>query len=96
MRKKSSFRHESIQDRNSIKDILHALTTGLEKGTLKFSDEDDEIILQPKGLLQVKLTASIDDNQSKVNLRLSWQNNPGLKKNKKLQVSTGSKKKSKK
>ena len=48
-----SFCHESLQDRETIADILSSLQQGLSKGTLKFSDEDNEITLKPSGLLNL-------------------------------------------
>ena len=70
---KSSFRHESLQDRKSIRSILKALLDGIDKGKLKFSDADDEIIMQPQGLMNVRITASQEDNRNRVNLRITWQ-----------------------
>jgi len=70
---KSSFRHESLQDRKSIRSILKALLEGIDKGKLKFSDADDEIVMQPQGLMNVRITASQEDNRNRVNLRITWQ-----------------------
>jgi amphi-Trp domain-containing protein len=70
---KSSFRHESLQDRKSIRSILKALLDGIDKGKLKFSDADDEIVMQPQGLMNVRITASQEDNRNRVNLRITWQ-----------------------
>lgn len=88
MRKKSSFRHESLQDSQTISKLLNSITEGLAKGSLKFSDEDDKITLEPKGLLRLKLTADQEENRNSVTLRISWENNDGLRKNKKLSVTT--------
>jgi amphi-Trp domain-containing protein len=70
---KSSFRHESLQDRKSIRAILKALLDGIDKGKLSFSDADDEIVMQPQGLMNVRITASQEDNRNRVNLRITWQ-----------------------
>ena len=72
-RDKSSFRHDSIQDTKSISKILEAVTEGIAKGKLVFSDEDDKIIMKPDGLLELKVTASHEDNHQRVNIRISWQ-----------------------
>ena len=37
---KQNFRHESLQDTESIQVLLKALTRGIGKGRLTFSDED--------------------------------------------------------
>lgn len=74
MRKgKRSFRHESLQDSRTISDILQSITKAIEKGKLVFSDEDDRIVMEPEGLLQLKVTASQEDSRQRVNVRISWQ-----------------------
>ena len=70
---KSSFRHESLQDAESIQSILQAISKGLSKHKLTFSDEDGELTLEPKGLLNLKLTASLEEGRHRLNVRISWQ-----------------------
>ena len=70
---KNRFRHESLQDRETIQQLLKAITKGLAKGELSFTDEDGEIKLQPDGLLNVKMTASAEPGRQRFNLRVSWQ-----------------------
>jgi amphi-Trp domain-containing protein len=69
---KNRFKHESLQDANTIRDLLKAVTRGIAKGKLHFSDEDDEIVLEPEGLLHLKLTASQDENRNRLSIRISW------------------------
>ena len=74
MRKgKRSFRHESLQDSKSISDILQSITNAIAKGKVVFSDEDDRIVMQPEGLLHLKVTASQEDSRQRINVRISWQ-----------------------
>ncbi len=70
---KQSFQHESLQDSKSIEKILSAVTSGLAKGKLQFSDEEDEIIFHPEGLMKLKISAAQDDNQQRFNIKVSWQ-----------------------
>ncbi len=70
---KKNFRHDSLQDRQSILKILHAVTEGLEQGNLVLSDDADEIALSLSGLMQLKLTASQEDNKYTLALKVSWQ-----------------------
>lgn len=79
---KSNFRHESIQDNKSILAILKAITKGIEKNELTFSDEEDTIIMHPRGLLDLKISASQDGNDNRVNVRIKWQTQPNKKKQK--------------
>jgi len=74
MRKgKRSFRHESLQDSSSISNMLQSITKAIEKGKVVFSDEDDRIVMEPEGLLQLKVTASQEDSRQRINVRISWQ-----------------------
>ena len=75
-RKKNSFRHESLQNRDSIQSILQALTEGIAKGKVSFSDEDDSISMAPEGLLNLKLNVSQEDGRNRVNLRITWEDRP--------------------
>ncbi len=82
-RDKNTFRHDSLQDKKSISKILDSITEGLAKGKLVFSDEDDKIVLSPDGLLELKVTASQEDNRQRINVRISWQVESKTKINKK-------------
>ncbi len=46
---------------------------GIAKGKVTFSDEDDEIRMEPEGLLRLKLTATREENRRLINIRISWQ-----------------------
>lgn len=70
---KKNFRHESLQDRDSIQAILKAITQGIAKGKLTLSDEEGEMVLNPDGLLQLKVTATQDTDRHRLNLRITWQ-----------------------
>ncbi len=86
---KKSFRHESLQDSESILKILAAVTEGLQKGKLVLSDTEEEIILNPQGLLQLRVTATQEDNRYQLGLKISWQQEvEPYRKKTNLQVST--------
>ncbi|MCU7881458.1 MAG: amphi-Trp domain-containing protein [Candidatus Thiodiazotropha sp. (ex Lucinoma aequizonata)] len=70
---KKNFRHESLQDRASIQALLKSISQGIAKGKLTLSDEDDEMVMQPDGLLQLKVTAAQDGERHRINLRIAWQ-----------------------
>jgi len=70
---KKSFRHESLQDTKTLQELLNSMTKGIARGELRFSDEEDEIIMHPKGLMNLKVTANQEDNRQRVSLRISWQ-----------------------
>jgi amphi-Trp domain-containing protein len=80
---KKNFRHQSLQDDKSIQDILKAITSGIAKGKITFSDEDDKIVMRPEGLLDLKVTAAQEDNRNRFNIRISWQVDDNSEKKKK-------------
>lgn len=69
----SNFRHESIQDPETIQALLKAVAKGIGKGKVKFSDERGEIVMHPEGLLDLKITGSRDDRRHRINIRITWQ-----------------------
>lgn len=81
--RKKSFRHQSLQDEKSIQDILKSITSGIAKGKITFSDEDEKIVMRPEGLLDLKITASQEENRNRFNIRISWQVDDSREKNKK-------------
>jgi len=71
---KRSFRHEALLEPGRIRELLAALCEGLEAGSLHFADGEDEIALEPDGLIQLRLSASHEqDGRNRVTLRLNWQ-----------------------
>jgi len=83
---KNSFRHESLQDAKTIQEILKSITKGIAKGKLSFSDEDGEIVMEPEGLLNLKVTATQDELQHRLNIRITWQSEEKVKQKKPLSV----------
>ncbi|MBL4847192.1 MAG: amphi-Trp domain-containing protein [Planctomycetes bacterium] len=72
MGKKNSFEHESLQDRESIVAYLEALTAGLRAGQVRISQGDQELILEPEGLLTLGIRAVRKRDRTRLDLRISW------------------------
>jgi amphi-Trp domain-containing protein len=53
------------------------LTEGFSAGTLKFSDRDGEIVLEPNGLVTIEVRASRSRNQVRLKLNFSWKDGTG-------------------
>ena len=87
MRRKDSFKHESLHDAKTIQEILKALTKGIARGQLSFSDDDGEILMEPGGLLNLKVTASQEEAYNRVSIRITWQSEEKSKPKKRLSVS---------
>ena len=83
---KNSFRHESLQDAKTIQDLLKSLSKGIAEGKLSFSDEDGEIVMEPEGLLNLKVTASQEEGRHRVNIRVTWQAEEKAQQKKALRV----------
>jgi amphi-Trp domain-containing protein len=66
------FKHESLQDKKSIQNMLKAIAKAIAKGELTFSDQEGEIVMEPKGLLNLKMTARKQDGEQRLDLRISW------------------------
>jgi amphi-Trp domain-containing protein len=66
------FKHESLQDCASIVRYLKALIEGLESGRLEFGTDDQELSLEPRGLLELEVRAKRKGGRSKVALKLGW------------------------
>jgi len=84
---KNSFKHESLQDRSSIQDILKAVTKGIAKGELTFDDDEGEIVMQPNGLMTLKVNARQEDGHNRLDIRIRWQSDEKELKQKPLRVS---------
>ena len=84
---KNSFRHESLQDKKTIQEMLKAVAKGIAKGKLSFGDDDGAIVMHPEGLLHLKLTADEDDNRHRLNIRITWHTQQKDLKKKSLDIS---------
>lgn len=66
------FKHESLQDRQSIVKYLNALSEGFENGQLVFANKDKQIIFEPRGLLKLDVKAKRKNEKVKLSLKFSW------------------------
>lgn len=72
MHHKSEFRHESLQDGKSIQKLLTAISKGLGKGKLEFSDDEGQLSLSPNGLLDLNITVKEDETRHQLDIQVSW------------------------
>ena len=66
-----------------IQDILKSISSGIARGKVTFSDEDEKIVMRPEGLLDLKVTATQEENRNRFNIRISWQSEDDSEKKKK-------------
>ncbi|MCB5162344.1 amphi-Trp domain-containing protein [Marinomonas algarum] len=77
MKSKTEFKYEALLDTNDIQDVLKALSKGLGKGKLAFSDEKEGTLqLDPKGLMRLKVTASEDEDSQQFDIKVRWEKRP--------------------
>lgn len=66
------FKHESIEDRESVVRYLKALIDGIEKGHLALDSGDQSFVLEPQGLLKIEIRARRKSGRVKTTLKFSW------------------------
>lgn len=75
MVKKKEFDHESLQDRDSLAQYLQIVTQGFQDGRLSVSSRDEDIALEPRGLIRFELRASQRSDRGRLTLRFTWKPN---------------------
>lgn len=66
------FEHESFQDRQSIRQSIHALIEGFEKGSIMFSSEKESVTLTTAELMRLSIKTRKKQGKSKLSIKLSW------------------------
>ena len=67
------FRHESLQDKESIGKYLNALSDGFLNGKLQFSWKDKRLVLEPQSLIKFDIETKKADGEVKMTLRFRWE-----------------------
>ncbi|BFM50025.1 amphi-Trp domain-containing protein [Marinomonas sp. THO17] len=77
MKSKTEFKYEALLEADDVQDVLKALSKGLHKGKLSFSDEKEVTLnIEPKGLLRLKVTASDDEDSQQFEVKVRWEKHP--------------------
>ncbi len=66
------FKHESLQDCQSIVEYLNSLCDGFERKHLVLRSENNEVIVKPHGLLKFEIKARKRSDRVKLSLKISW------------------------
>jgi amphi-Trp domain-containing protein len=66
------FDHESIQDRQSIRQYFISLIEGLEKGSITFTSEKDSVHLTPAEMIRLSIKTKKKSGKSKLTIKLAW------------------------
>lgn len=77
MKSKTEFKYEALLDADDIQDVLKALSKGLSKGKLEFSEEKEgSLTLDPKGLMRLKVRAYEDEDSQQFEVKVRWEKHP--------------------
>jgi amphi-Trp domain-containing protein len=66
------FKHESVQDPQSVVRFLQALSDGFQGGRLLFRAGEAELIVEPQGLIKFAIKAKRDGKRIRITTRMSW------------------------
>lgn len=69
---KRTFRHESLQEADTLADHLTEIAEALRAGTLHLSDDGGEMALALRGLVRFELTGYEQADQAGVTIALTW------------------------
>ncbi|MBD3403903.1 amphi-Trp domain-containing protein [candidate division GN15 bacterium] len=69
----TEFKHESLQDCDTIVKYLNAIGEGFQSGHLTLANGDGrEMEVRPSGLLKLDLKARRKDGRIKLSLKVTW------------------------
>ena len=66
------FRHESVQDRQSIVRYLQAVTAGIESGSIELGTGAATFELHPDGMIELEIRAKRKGDRVKFAIKLHW------------------------
>jgi amphi-Trp domain-containing protein len=72
------FKHESLQDAESIVRYIEALSEGFQNGALLFSSDDKRLVLKPRGLVRLEVEAKKRGEEIKLSLKFRWTEEAGV------------------
>ncbi len=75
--KESRFKYESVQDADTLRRYLEAVTEGFASGELRFSSREGEVALHPAGMIGFLVEAKSMSGRMKLHLKFSWREDGG-------------------
>ena len=66
------FKHESLEDPESIVKYLLALKEGFDEGALMFSSDERRLTVKPSGLINMEIEARRQGDDVRLTLRFRW------------------------
>jgi amphi-Trp domain-containing protein len=72
---KNEFKHESVEDKETLIKYLEAIQEGFHKGVLILGTENHEIDLIPQNLIKLTIYAKNGKEGSEISIKMSWKEN---------------------
>ncbi len=72
MAESDNFEFESYQDTQTIQEYLQSLVDGFSSGQISLNSERDNIILHPRGLVQLTIRARKKGDDNRLSVKMSW------------------------
>ncbi len=72
MARPGEFEYESLQDCRSVASYLEAIGSGFAEGKLAFGSDEQQMVLEPRGLVKLSIKASVKGDRIKLSVKLSW------------------------
>lgn len=69
---KENFDYEALHDAVSIGEYLKALRKGIARGEIRFATGDEEMTLEPSGLLHMSVRARRKGPNSTIQIKIMW------------------------
>lgn len=83
------FKHESMQDLDTIIAYLEAVREGFAQRRLTFTDADRQMVLEPRGLIRFDLEAKCKGQGCKLILKFAWKDRPADQESRSLAIAAG-------
>lgn len=83
------FKHESLQDLDTVIAYLEAVRDGFTRRRLTLTDQEREIVLEPKGLVRFDLEAKCKGQGCKLTLKFTWKDRPSDEESGNLTIAAG-------
>ena len=83
------FRHESVQDRQSIVRYLQAITAGIEQGSITLGTDEHMLALAPDGMLELQVRAKRKGGRVKLGIKLYWRESDDESGHEALEIKAG-------
>lgn len=77
MASRERFKHESLQDNQSIVKYLEALGQGFAGGEITFTSDNESLALKPQGLINMEVECRRKSGEIKLSLKFRWAETDG-------------------